>query len=187
MSVAAITVELSPALELGPLTLAWHGLMIAAGIAVGAALARLYAIERGLDVDQLWNAIGVMILAGIVGSRLYFLAENDAGDLLRPGEWLGDQGFAFYGAMIAGGGAVALYLWRSSLSVRYLDAMAAGFFLGMAVGRIGDLILGEHYGPATDAPWGSATPIPTPRCRRSASPISRVPSTRSSPQRSFSR
>ena len=32
--------------------------------------------------------------------------------------------------------------------------MAAGFPLGMAVGRIGDVINGEHYGPATHAPWG---------------------------------
>jgi phosphatidylglycerol:prolipoprotein diacylglycerol transferase len=36
------------------------------------------------------------------------------------------------------------------LSVAYLDAVAAGLPLGIAVGRIGDVINGEHYGPATD-------------------------------------
>ncbi|MDQ3065935.1 MAG: prolipoprotein diacylglyceryl transferase [Actinomycetota bacterium] len=32
--------------------------------------------------------------------------------------------------------------------------LAYGFPLGMALGRIGDVINGEHFGPATDAPWG---------------------------------
>jgi phosphatidylglycerol:prolipoprotein diacylglycerol transferase len=36
------------------------------------------------------------------------------------------------------------------LSLAYLDAIAAGLPLGIAVGRTGDVINGEHYGPATD-------------------------------------
>lgn len=47
-----------------------------------------------------------------------------------------------------------MQLRRSRLDVRYLDAMAVGFPLAMAVGRLGDVINGEHYGPATNAPWG---------------------------------
>ena len=39
---------------------------------------------------------------------------------------------------------------RERLSRSYLDAIAAGLPLGIAVGRIGDVINGEHYGPATD-------------------------------------
>jgi phosphatidylglycerol---prolipoprotein diacylglyceryl transferase len=41
-------------------------------------------------------------------------------------------------------------VWRQRLSVAYLDAIAAGLPLGIAVGRIGDIINGEHCGPATD-------------------------------------
>ena len=32
----------------------------------------------------------------------------------------------------------------------YLDVVAVGLPLGIAIGRIGDVINGEHYGPATD-------------------------------------
>jgi len=39
------------------------------------------------------------------------------------------------------------------LDVRYLDALAFGFPLGMAVGRLGDVINGEHFGPRSDLPW----------------------------------
>ena len=63
-------------------------------------------------------------VGALVGGRVYFLAEH--GDLLDPGAWLGTQGFTFYGGV-----AVALPL-------------------GLAVGRVGDVILGEHYGPQSD-------------------------------------
>jgi phosphatidylglycerol:prolipoprotein diacylglycerol transferase len=38
--------------------------------------------------------------------------------------------------------------WRR-LSLAYLDAIAVGLPLGIAIGRIGDVINGEHYGPET--------------------------------------
>ena len=39
---------------------------------------------------------------------------------------------------------------------RSLDVAAFGLLLGMAIGRIGDLINGEHYAKLTDLPWGVA-------------------------------
>jgi phosphatidylglycerol---prolipoprotein diacylglyceryl transferase len=38
---------------------------------------------------------------------------------------------------------------RSRLSVSYLDVVAVALPLGLAIGRIGDIINGEHYGPPT--------------------------------------
>jgi phosphatidylglycerol:prolipoprotein diacylglycerol transferase len=49
--------------------------------------------------------------------------------------------------------APALYLRRERLLLHYLDAVATGFPLGLAVGRIGDVINGEHYGPPSELPW----------------------------------
>lgn len=150
---AVITISIDPEIELGPLTLSWHGLGIAFGLVVGTAIARRWASRRGLDRDEVVNLVIVVALAGIVGARLLYLIEKEPQSLLRPADWLGGQGFAFYGAMILGTAAVGLYLRRRRLGVRYLDALAAGFPLGMAVGRIGDLVNGEHYGPPSDLPW----------------------------------
>jgi len=135
-------------------TLTWHGVMIVLGIGAGSWLAQRYARERGLDSEALWSAILAVVAGGIVGARLYYLIEHEPGSLVRPVEWLGTNGFSFYGAMIAAGGAVAVYLWRRRLGLDYLDALAAGFPPGMAVGRVGDVINGEHFGPPTTAPWG---------------------------------
>jgi phosphatidylglycerol---prolipoprotein diacylglyceryl transferase len=150
---AVITIGIDPNIELGPLTLTWHGLMIAVGIACGGWLAARYAHERELDRETVLNLVLVIALAGIVGARLLYLVQNNAGALVRPGDWFGTRGFSFYGALILGTAAVAAYVGRGRLDLRYLDALAAGFPLGMAVGRVGDLINGEHYGPASDLPW----------------------------------
>lgn len=149
---AAITIDISPLLELGPITLAWHGIMTAAGIVVGALVANRYARWRGLDSEALTSVLMVVVFAGIVGAKLYFVVEDGA--LFKPAEWFSTTGFSFYGAMIVGPIAVAAYLRYRDLGISYLDAAAAGFPAGMAVGRIGDVINGEHYGPPTELPWG---------------------------------
>lgn len=152
--IAAITVNISPFLHVGPLTLAWHGITIAVGIAAGALVARGLARRLGLEVERLEIVLVILVGAGVVGARFYYLVQTDPSSLVRPDQWFGTVGFAFYGAILAGVGATAVYLWRKRLGVSYLDALAAGFPLGMALGRIGDLINGEHYGPPTGAPWG---------------------------------
>lgn len=153
---ATITISIPPTIGIGPVSLSWHGLMIAVGIAVGSFFASRVADERGLRREDVVPAVMALVLAGVVGARFYYLAQAEPESLLRPGDWFGSKGFAFYGAILAGVPAVWLALRRKSRPIAYLDALAAGFPLGMAIGRIGDLILGEHYGPRTDAPWGFA-------------------------------
>ncbi len=148
---AVIRIGIDPNIHLGPLHLTWHGLMIAVGVAAGGWLATVYARERGLDRERVVDLIVVVAVAGTVGARLFYLAEH--GNLLRPSEWLGTFGFSIYGAVILGPLAGAAYMRWRELGMRYLDAAAAGFPLGLLVGRTGDLINGEHYGPASDLPW----------------------------------
>lgn len=150
---AVITIDIDPIIRLGPLELAWHGLTTAIGILVAVLIAVRYARRRGMDTEPLVAAVLWTVLAGMIGARLVFLAETETAALLEPAEWLGSQGFSFYGGLVFGGVAAALFFRRRGLGLTYLDAFAAGFPLGMAVGRIGDLINGEHYGAPSDLPW----------------------------------
>jgi prolipoprotein diacylglyceryltransferase len=59
------------------------------------------------------------------------------------------RGFTFYGGFIAAALELGAYVWRQRLSIEYLDAIALGLPLGYGIGRIGDIINGEHYAPAT--------------------------------------
>jgi phosphatidylglycerol:prolipoprotein diacylglycerol transferase len=145
---STITIGIDPTIEIGPLILAWHGITIAVGILVGGVVARGEARRRDLDPEPLYS-LGMILVAGaLVGGRLYYLAEH--GRLFEPGAWFGSRGFTFYGGFIAAAVGIAIYLWRRRLSVEYLDAAAFGLPLGIAIGRIGDVINGEHYGPATN-------------------------------------
>jgi phosphatidylglycerol:prolipoprotein diacylglycerol transferase len=145
---ATITIGIDPTIELGPVTLAWHGLTIAIGILVGGLVAARDARRRGLDPEPLYTVGVIVVIASLVGGRLYYLMEH--GQLLEPSEWVGTRGFTFYGGFIAAALGIAVFIWRRRLSVSYLDAIAVGLPLGLAVGRIGDVINGEHYGPRTD-------------------------------------
>jgi phosphatidylglycerol:prolipoprotein diacylglycerol transferase len=151
---SVITIGIDPEFQVGPITVAWHGITILVGILIGGAFAAArYARERGLRTDELMNVGLVMLIAGLVGAKAFFLLENDTAALLRPGEWLSSRGFAFNGSIILVALAVAAYLRWRRLPIDYLDAVAVGFPLGMAIGRIGDVINGEHYGPRSDLPW----------------------------------
>jgi phosphatidylglycerol---prolipoprotein diacylglyceryl transferase len=144
---STISIGIDPTIEVGPLTLAWHGITIAVGILIGGLVARREARRRGLDPEPLYT-IGMILVAGaLVGGRLYYLAEQ--GRLLDLGDWFGSRGFTFYGGFIAAALGIGAYLWRRRLSIEYLDVVAFGLPLGIAIGRIGDVINGEHYGPAT--------------------------------------
>jgi phosphatidylglycerol:prolipoprotein diacylglycerol transferase len=148
MELATITVGIDPTIELGPLTIAWHGLTIAIGILIGGVVAGHDARRRGLDPEPLYTVGVIIVISALVGGRVYYLMEH--GLLFEPGEWLGTRGFTFYGGFIASAVGIAIFVWRRRLSASYLDAIAVGLPLGLAIGRIGDVINGEHYGPQTD-------------------------------------
>jgi phosphatidylglycerol:prolipoprotein diacylglycerol transferase len=144
---AVITVGIDPMIHLGPVTLAWHGLTIAIGILIGGLMARAEMRARGLDPAPLQTIALILIVGAIVGSRLFYLVEH--GQLTDPDAWLDNRGFTFYGGFIVVAIALVAYIRRRRLSVEYLDASALGLTLGYGIGRIGDLINGEHYGPGT--------------------------------------
>jgi phosphatidylglycerol:prolipoprotein diacylglycerol transferase len=144
---AVITIGIDPYIRVGPVTLAWHGLTIAVGILVGGLAAACDARRRRLEPERLYP-IGLILVAGaLFGGRAFYLLEH--GRLDDPGGWFSSTGFTFYGGFIAAALGIVWYVRRERLSLSYLDAIAAGLPLGIAVGRIGDVINGEHYGPAT--------------------------------------
>lgn len=145
---ATITIGIDPTIELGPITIAWHGLTIAIGILVGGILAAAEARRRGLDPDRLYTIGLLVVLGALIGGRVFFLVEH--GLLADPEAWFSSTGFTFYGGFIAAAAGIVLYLRWGKLSLAYLDAIAVALPLGIAVGRIGDVINGEHFGPATD-------------------------------------
>lgn len=138
-SAGVITINLNPEIHLGPLMISWMGLMTAIGIAVGALLAARGLRERRLPEEPLYTLLGLVVVGAVVGARLFYVLEHG-------GPVLGTHGLTFFGGVILAAVLLLAYLWRKRLSFGYLDAIAAALPLGVAIGRIGDVIMGEHYG-----------------------------------------
>ena len=145
---SVITIGIDPTIEIGPVTVAWHGLTIAIGIVVGALVAGRLARRRGLASEPIFDICAIVAVAGLVGGKIFYLFEQ--GTILQPGEWIDGRGFTFNGGLILAAVAIAAYLRIKRLPLVYLHLVAVGFPLGVAVGRIGDVINGEHYGAESD-------------------------------------
>jgi phosphatidylglycerol:prolipoprotein diacylglycerol transferase len=143
-----ITIGIDPTIDIGPVTIAWHGLTIAIGILIGSLAAAYDARRRGLNPQRLYAIAMIVVVGALVGGRAFYLLEH--GRLDDAGAWFASTGFTFWGGFVAAALGIAYYIRRERVSALYLDAIAAGLPLGIAVGRIGDVINGEHYGPATD-------------------------------------
>jgi phosphatidylglycerol:prolipoprotein diacylglycerol transferase len=66
-----------------------------------------------------------------------------------------EGGITLYGGLLGGVlGGLIYSLWHKWPIGIGLDAAAPGLILGQALGRIGDLINGEHLADKTSLPWG---------------------------------
>jgi len=138
-----ITIGIDPTLRLGPISIAWHGLTIALGVLAGGWVAGLRVRRRGLPAEPLYTLGLLLVVGGLVGGRVFYVIEHG-------GPLLGTRGFTFDGGFILAGALIAGWAKWTHLDARYVDAVALALPLGVAIGRIGDVINGEHYGARSD-------------------------------------
>ena len=154
-----IVIDLNPNLfRIGPFLVTWHGVFAVLGILAGARLG-LWLLEKdGVDTSRSADGVAWMVVIGLIGARLLYVWENfrlfAGGQLLRVFA-LTEGGISQWGGLF--GAAVGAYVWARRAKFSYwklIDASGAATMIGLAVGRIGDVINGEHHGTTTTAPWG---------------------------------
>lgn len=153
----SITISWDPTLtKFGPFELTWHGVFTAVGIACGVYLGAWLGRREGFTEDDAYSIALVGVPAGIIGARGMYVLENH---IKFEGQWLdvlriNEGGITIYGAVIGGVlGAVAYGALRRMPVTRGLDVAGFGLLLGMAIGRIGDFINGEHIARESGLPW----------------------------------
>ena len=154
-----IIIDLDPNIvRIGPLLITWHGVFAVLGI---LAAARLGFWLLGKDVPNLQgtgDGLAWMVVLGLVGARLLYVWENfrifAGGQLLRIFA-LTEGGISQWGGLF--GAMVGAYIWARRTKISYwnmIDAGGPAAMIGLAVGRVGDVINGEHHGTPTTLPWG---------------------------------
>jgi prolipoprotein diacylglyceryl transferase len=129
-----------------------HGLFIAIGFMIGAWLFGRMAASRGID-DRAVNSIVLWALLGaIVGARFFYVLAHWSEFSPKPIEtfyiWKG--GISLLGGIAGATIANAINIRRFRLRFfQVADALVAPLALGITIGRIGDLIIGDHLGRPT--------------------------------------
>ncbi len=142
----------SIALQLGPIHIHWYGIIIGFGVIMAYILSEREGKRRGIPADYFSSIVIWLLPIGILGARLYYVLfrwsyySAHLGEILQI--WNG--GLAIYGGLIAGGLTLLIYNrlhWYSSWT--FLDILAPGVLLAQAIGRWGNFMNQEAYGPKT--------------------------------------
>lgn len=147
-------------IHLGPLSVSPHGIFTAIGFCVGAWFFLRDARRAGLPEDRITEILYRAAIGGIVGARFFYVL-NHFSQYESPVEWLKvwEGGISLLGGLT---GALIVAWWaarkREIDFVGGLDLAAPWLPLGIAVGRIGDIIIADHLGRTTNMPWGYRCP-----------------------------
>lgn len=154
-------------LNIGGFTIAWYGVLITLGILAGVWVGTRMARERGLNVDRFNDMILWMVIWGLVGARIVFVATSWHQfqgipfprillDLIN----LRQGGISIHGGLI-GGILVMLYYTRkySMDFYQYADLCVPGVAFGIIGGRLGNIMNGtDTVGRVTGWPIGFRWP-----------------------------
>lgn len=142
--------------ELNGLGLHTWGLMVTLAFLGAFLVVHLRAPRVGIDPDRLVPMYMLLVAAGLAGSRvLHFVFAQPADLLADPLILINPSrgGFAFYGGVIGGVGAGALYAKLRGVPVwKLADLGAPTIMLGLAIGRVGCFFAGCCHGASCPAP-----------------------------------
>lgn len=149
--------KIIPTLDVGPLEISPHGIGIALGYLIGAQLmVRRSRRFGGPDENDIWNALFWALIGAMVGARVgyilgHFSEVTDGGDDILGLFRVWEGGISLLGG-ITGAVLFALpYMIRKKMGFwRSVDLAAPGLALGIVIGRIGDLMIGDHLGEPTN-------------------------------------
>jgi phosphatidylglycerol---prolipoprotein diacylglyceryl transferase len=158
LNLLTIVIDLDPNLfKIGPFLITWHGVFAVLGILAAARLGLWLLSKDGVDVSHGADGVAWMVVVGLIGARLLYVWENYklfAGQVGRI-FLLTEGGISQWGGLF--GAMVGAYIWTRRAAISYwklIDAAGAATMIGLAIGRIGDVINGEHHGTPTNLPWG---------------------------------
>ena len=154
---ASIVIDLDPNLgRIGPFLITWHGLFSVLGILAAARVAQILLKPDGISADRVYDLAVWMVIGGLIGARLLYVWENYqqfAGAWQRI-VYINEGGISQWGGIFGGLVGGYLWCWRSKIDYRLvLDVAGPANALGFAIGRIGDIINGEHHAIDSNLPW----------------------------------
>lgn len=137
------------ALEFGPFTVYWYGIIIGFGIALGWFLATRETKKLNLEKDIFSDLLLWAIPISIISARIYYVLFKWDYYSKNPGEIIAiwEGGIAIHGALIGAIITAIVFAKRRGVSFWQLaDIAAPSIILGQAIGRWGNFMNQEAHG-----------------------------------------
>lgn len=156
MSLASIPSPPINAIDIGPFSLHFYGLLIGLGVVLAWRMAvRRYAAYGG-DPEIVEKIFFRMVIFGFLGARVAYVSTH----LSRfEGDWwkvfaIWEGGLALFGGLTAGAVTVVVLArrWNADLPA-ILDSLAPAVPLAQGIGRWGNYFNQELFGTPSDLPW----------------------------------
>ena len=137
----------------GSFLVSWHGFFSFIAVASAVYLVGRWAPMRGVSPDDIYAIAIWAIIGGIVGARVVHVVDNwdfyghNAGQIIAI--WSG--GIGIWGGILGGFVAGAAYsAWAKYPVAVIADLTAPALLFVQTIGRLGDIVNGEHCAKATD-------------------------------------
>ncbi len=168
-------------IEVGPnltafsgFVLSWHGLFSFIAVATAVFLVGRWAPMRGIDPDDIYSIAIWAIIGGIIGARVVHVIDHWSFYQNSPGQiiaiWSG--GIGLWGGILGGFVGGALYaLWRKHPVGVIADLTAPAMLMVQTIGRLGDIVNGEHCANAWDFALGFVWQNPASDAARCANGV----------------
>lgn len=149
---AAISYEPIVHIDLGPLEISPHGIGIAVGFLAGTRMLLPEAKRKGVSEDEVYTIAIRAAIGALIGTRLAYVLNHLPDYLDDPVSIfkLWEGGISLLGGIF--GAIIACLPLAKKLRInawRMLDAAAPALAVGIIIGRIGDLVVGDHLGKET--------------------------------------
>jgi phosphatidylglycerol:prolipoprotein diacylglycerol transferase len=135
----------------GDFAISPHGIGIAVGFLFGAWILQHEGPKRGVSVEHINSMVFWALIGTIIGARLFYVIGH-----FSEFEGIADMLALWNGGLTLLGGIAGAVLINIPLFRRYhysffqvMDGAVIGLAFGIAFGRIGDLIIGDHLGKPT--------------------------------------
>ena len=137
----------------GRFDIAFYGIIIGLGIAMGYLVASFQATRTGQDKEVYLDLAMYAVVFAIIGARIYYVifSWDDYKDNLLQIFNLRAGGLAIYGGVIGGAAMVFVYAKIKKLKFTLLaDTACAGLVTGQIIGRWGNFFNREAFGDYTN-------------------------------------